>query len=56
LEEQETVHVAEDQTMQEMLGAVEAKMQQVLHSRSWRMTQPYRDFGDWIRGRLGWFR
>lgn len=46
----------QDQAVTGLLAAVDAKLDQVLYSRSWRMTAPYRALGDWLRGRLGWFR
>lgn len=46
----------QDQALPGLLAAVDAKLDQLLYSRSWRMTAPYRALGDWLRGRLGWFR
>jgi lipopolysaccharide biosynthesis glycosyltransferase len=39
-----------------LLAAVDAKLDQLLYSRSWRMTAPYRTLGDWLRGKWGLFR
>lgn len=45
-----------DQAVPGLLAAVDVKMNQLLNSRSWKLTAPYRAVGDWLRGRLGWFR
>ncbi|MEI9479290.1 MAG: glycosyltransferase family 8 protein, partial [Deltaproteobacteria bacterium] len=45
-----------DEALDGLLGAVDTKMRLLLNSRSWRMTQPYRAAGHWMRSHLGWFR